>query len=74
MVSLVDDEVFELGQQAASDLGIGEQQGVVDNDDVRRLGLGSGPVHVAVLLSAVDAHAVQRIGCDARPEDFLAAV
>ncbi len=67
VMGFVDHQMVVLGQQAAADLGIGEQEGVVDDDQVRGFGLGSSPVHVAVLFRAVNADAIQRIRRDARP-------
>src|SRR6266852_1515213 len=39
VVRLIDHQVIELWKQATPDLGVGEQQGMVDDDKVRRLGL-----------------------------------
>ncbi len=74
VMRLVDHEVVEVRQQAASDLRVGEQQGVVHDDDVRRLGLGAGAVDVAVLGRAADSDAVERVRGDARPQQLFPAM
>ena len=74
MVRLVDHEVVVFRQQAASNLGVGEEQGVVYDDEVGGLGFGPGAVDVAVLFRAVNPDAVERIACDARPPHLLAAI
>ena len=73
-MGFIDHQVVEPGQEAASDLGVGQQQRVVDHHDVRDLRLRARPVHVAILFRAVDADAVERVGCDARPEDLFPAM
>ncbi len=67
VVGLIDHQVVVLGQQAAADLGIGEQERVVDDDQIRGFGLRSRTVDVTVFFRAVDADAIQRIRRDARP-------
>jgi hypothetical protein len=74
VMGLVDDQVVVLRQQAATDLGVGEQQRVVDDDQVRGLRLRTRAMHVAVLFGAVDADAVQRVACDPRPQHLFAAI
>ena len=74
VVGLVDHEVVEVREQAAPDLGVGEQERVVDHDQVRGFGLSAGAVDVALLLRAVDPDTVQRVRRDLRPEHFLAPV
>jgi hypothetical protein len=74
VMGLVDHEVVELWQQSAPYLGIGEQERVVDDDKVGRLSLRAGPVDVAILFCAVDAHAVERVTCDLCPEDLFTSV
>ena len=74
VMGFIDDQVVVFGQQATSDLGVREEERVVHDDKIRRLGFGAGPVYVAVLFRAVDAHAIERIGGDASPRHLLAAV
>ncbi len=74
VVRLVDHQVIEIGQQPTPHLGIREQESVVDDDEVRGLGLGASAMDVAVLFGAVNSHTVERVRSDLRPQHFLAAV
>ena len=74
MVRLVDHEVVVLGQEPTPHLGVGEEQGVIDNDQVGRLRLGAGAVDVAILPGAVDPDAVERVAGDGVPPDLLAPI
>ena len=74
VVRLVDDQVVILGQQAAAYPRIRKQERVIDHHQVGGLRLGAGAVDVAVLLGAVDAHAVEGVAGHVRPPDLLPAV
>ncbi len=68
---LVDDELVIVRKQPAADLGIREQQRVVDNDEIRRFGLGASSMHVAVLGRAAHPDAVERVGGDVCPQHLF---
>ena len=74
MVRLVDHEVVELRQEAPANLDIGQEQRVIDHDEVCGLGLRSRAVDVAVLLRTVDADAVEWVAGDPVPQHLLAPV
>ena len=74
VVCLVDDQVVVLGQETSAEISVSEQERVIDDDQVGGLGLGAGAMDVAVLFSAVDADAVQRVARNAVPQDLLATV
>src|SRR5206468_9582963 len=74
VMRLVDDQVVVLRKQAAADLDVGQEEGVVDDDQIGRLRLGACAVDVAVLLGAVDADAVEWIARDLCPQHLLTSV
>ena len=74
VVRLVDHEVVELRQEAPANLDIGQEQRVIDHDEVCGLGLRARAVDVAVLLRTVDADAVEWVAGDPVPQHLLAPV
>ena len=74
VMRLVDDQVVVLRQQTTPHLSVGQQKRVVDDHEVCRLRLRPSAMHVAVVLRAVDPHAVHGIARDAIPENFFATV
>ncbi len=71
VMRLVDDQVVIVRKQPAADLGIREQQRVVDDDEIRRFCLGASPMHIAVLGRAAHADAIERVGGDVRPKHLF---